>query len=1103
LYVLRIDNERWQINVLGLGEDYEGGEAGTPVHARTFHVTFDSAGAVKTVASGAGTPVPGTMGTLVLGGQATDGTGEGTPPFKGPGGPVTITVDLAEVRNAKWLRYVDQPTSPQGSTRLLAGTLFAAGAARDVQQISRCDDPTKCDVMWRAQQPTGGGLLGSWEGSQHRHDVLHHPVYAAARANGQLGGVPSEWQVLAHNLTNKYGIPVLPLTAVAAAPPSSEECGGPLEWDDAGVAGLAPDGIVLVVDRSGSMAVSVGATGLGTAPPPGVSESRLAFAQAAARDFLDLTVSRGSSAPRLGFVTFSSSATADQAIAEVTTSATPAPGQVSLSAFKNIVDAQVPDGRTAIGVALAQAGALFEGTTFMQKTIVLLSDGQNNEPEPLGEFDPVAVAADLHSPEKNIRIFTIPTGAAADRETLALVAERGGGTMFDAPGGDELPAVYAEAFAIASGDTLNLPRTSVSVPGSDRCDTGEFPCRPGDSPVETAFGCLCLPPGGTLPIRSQTIPVEAGAQKLTVLLSVRNPELATWNPQFRLTDPSGAVVFTESSPGLNLDAFYRILHVPSPAAGTWTLSIGALDIPDQHQFVQAHVEGTRNDCYARLSKSAVLGSDPVVLSARPFHGGRPIAGATLTAELVQPNGAAIPLLPAPDGRGEYQLTIDPGLYGGRGIHSVRVGCFVPSTASFVVGEDIGAPDPGPDTARPPPFTRFTSAAFFVDSSTPPPLPPGGDCDRNGIPDGQEPQVDTDADGLLDICDQDDDNDDEPDASDPDPRNPKCSVPACPNANAGPDQIVQCSTLSSAVAILDGRGSNDPDGQTLAFSWQSSVPLQNATQAVANGTFPLGTSSATLTVSDGPNSDSDDALVTVLDTTPPVLTPPPDVGISGCTGVNIGQATAVDACGGAVTIVHDAPSTFKAGTRVVTWRAIDRFGNVAVATQTIVIGVGNDKNCCPTGTSVKLGTSNNDTLTGTSGADCILGLGGQDVIKGLGGNDFLSGGDGDDVVEGGDGNDQTEGGSGQDTLRGGNGTDALLGFDGDDQCFGGGQDDRIHGGQGRDTLYGEDGNDRLFGEDGDDRLEGAAGNDILNGGGLHDLCIGGTGTNTFAQCEAQQ
>jgi len=66
-----------------------------------------------------------------------------------------------------------------------------------------------------------------------------------------------------------------------------------------------------------------------------------------------------------------------------------------------------------------------------------------------------------------------------------------------------------------------------------------------------------------------------------------------------------------------------------------------------------------------------------------------------------------------------------------------------------------------------------------------------------------------------------------------------------------------------------------------------------------------------------------------DRTPPQFTfVPPDLVISTCTNVNLGQATATDPCG--VTITKNAPTKFPLGTTLVTWTARDGAGNIARA-----------------------------------------------------------------------------------------------------------------------------------------------------------------------------
>lgn len=78
-------------------------------------------------------------------------------------------------------------------------------------------------------------------------------------------------------------------------------------------------------------------------------------------------------------------------------------------------------------------------------------------------------------------------------------------------------------------------------------------------------------------------------------------------------------------------------------------------------------------------------------------------------------------------------------------------------------------------------------------------------------------------------------------------------------------------------------------------------------------------------------------VTVVDTTPPVLTIPANLiaeATGQLTGVSIGQATATDLF--AVTVTNNAPTTYPLGTTAVTWTATDANGNATGAVQTITV-----------------------------------------------------------------------------------------------------------------------------------------------------------------------
>jgi pimeloyl-ACP methyl ester carboxylesterase len=92
----------------------------------------------------------------------------------------------------------------------------------------------------------------------------------------------------------------------------------------------------------------------------------------------------------------------------------------------------------------------------------------------------------------------------------------------------------------------------------------------------------------------------------------------------------------------------------------------------------------------------------------------------------------------------------------------------------------------------------------------------------------------------------------------------------PNAQAGPDQVVECTGRDGTEVILDGSASGDPDGDALTYQWTWADG--SAAGEAATATFPLGRHCVTLTVRDpSGHTDEDIVIIEVADTTPPELT----------------------------------------------------------------------------------------------------------------------------------------------------------------------------------------------------------------------------------------
>jgi hypothetical protein len=98
------------------------------------------------------------------------------------------------------------------------------------------------------------------------------------------------------------------------------------------------------------------------------------------------------------------------------------------------------------------------------------------------------------------------------------------------------------------------------------------------------------------------------------------------------------------------------------------------------------------------------------------------------------------------------------------------------------------------------------------------------------------------------------------------------VDIAPTADAGDDQTVECPT----PVTLDGSGSSDPNSTAgtnddiVSFAWfEGQTKLADG--EVVQVTLPVGVHTITLTVTDKAGATaSDDVVVTVIDTTPPVV-----------------------------------------------------------------------------------------------------------------------------------------------------------------------------------------------------------------------------------------
>lgn len=147
----------------------------------------------------------------------------------------------------------------------------------------------------------------------------------------------------------------------------------------------------------------------------------------------------------------------------------------------------------------------------------------------------------------------------------------------------------------------------------------------------------------------------------------------------------------------------------------------------------------------------------------------------------------------------------------------------------------------------------------------------------------------------------------------------------PAVTAPGDMTVEATAIETPVPLGAASAVDDVDG---ALAVVDDAPAA----------FPLGETLVTFTATDSAgNTGSATMRVTVVDTTAPQLSVPPDHAVisTAPTAVEIGTATASDIFE-PVTVTNDAPAIFPVGTTIVTWTATDANANTSSAQQRITV-----------------------------------------------------------------------------------------------------------------------------------------------------------------------
>lgn len=161
------------------------------------------------------------------------------------------------------------------------------------------------------------------------------------------------------------------------------------------------------------------------------------------------------------------------------------------------------------------------------------------------------------------------------------------------------------------------------------------------------------------------------------------------------------------------------------------------------------------------------------------------------------------------------------------------------------------------------------------------------------------------------------------------------------------------TQGSAVDIIAPVVTAPPDitveatGPLTAVISGSAVALDAVDGALTasmnpTGPFAVGIHVVTWSASDtSGNTGTDTQVITVDDTTPPLVTAPPDLtiqSVGGSVAVQLGMASAADLVDGELTVTPDQSGSFDVGIHTVVWSATDSSGNTGSATQQVTVSL---------------------------------------------------------------------------------------------------------------------------------------------------------------------
>lgn len=426
--------------------------------------------------------------------------------------------------------------------------------------------------------------------------------------------------------------------------------------------------VVEVIDRSGSM-----------------GGSEIVDARNAAKLFVDLM----NTGDKVGVVSYSSSASTNYALTEIT-------GVGTKNAAKSAISGISASGMTSIGAGI-QAGdnQLDRFPSDPNRAMLVMTDGHENE-------SPWAMDVVNGRVDSDIRIYTIGFGSGARESLLQQIAGARNGDYYYAPSGDQLREIYRDLAGALTGQQQAHSSSGVIQAGQQT---------------------------------SQTVNIDGSVSqaKFVVDWPGSDIDMALLAPDGTVIDHAAAGTYPNVE--LVIGDTYEAYTIDQPLPGDWEMILSGVTIPAGGEAYNTTVMASTPIEISVDTDQAAYSTGELVHITAELDDGMGIPGADVVATIAAPSGAAAD--------GDRVRLYDDGLHGdgaaGDGMYAndFRRLCWTGTYDITVEGE--GLSNAGV------PFVRVGSRQITASAGT--------DSDGDGIPnvwenrEGTDPNVSDGGDDL--------------------------------------------------------------------------------------------------------------------------------------------------------------------------------------------------------------------------------------------------------------------------------------------------------------------------------------------------------------------